>query len=130
MSVRRVTKGFTLLEVLVSFIIVSVLMVSAMQAMSGNLFAERNARDYQLAVLHGQSLLARLGNDLPLDSDHQGELAHDFTYEITLSDYQDPDSAYQALIENQLLLVHIVLRKADFEYELYTLRPKPLENQS
>lgn len=62
-SVRN-EHGFTLLEVLVAFAIMSVAMVAVMQAFSGGLDATRRTAAANDALASAQSLLDRVGTEL------------------------------------------------------------------
>lgn len=58
--------GFTLLEVLVAFAIMSVAMVAIMQAFSGGLDATRRTAAASEALATARSLLDRVGAELPV----------------------------------------------------------------
>lgn len=69
---RRRSDGFTLLEVLVGFVIIALAATIALQSSSLSIDATGKSRDAARAALHGRALLAELGITTPLN---EGESA-------------------------------------------------------
>lgn len=121
-------QGFTLLEVMVAFVVLGLLLGISFQVVTTSLNSQVKSTDYEIATMHAQSLLARIGNDIPLkDKVSNGELTHGFVYKISVKDYVDPDAGFNELTKGAFLLVEIQIVKADdnFEYSILTLRPNP-----
>lgn len=68
-------RGFSLLEVLVAFVILALVLGTLMQIFAGGLRNIGLASEYQQAVLLGQSKLAAVGIELPL---REGEFSGEF----------------------------------------------------
>ena len=69
---RRRSAGFTLLEVLVGFVIIALAATIVLQSSSLSIDATGKSRDATRAALHGRALLAELGITTPL---HEGKSA-------------------------------------------------------
>lgn len=59
--------GFTLIEVLVAFLIISLVLTVALDAAASGLRQMRAAQEVRIATMHAQSALARLGADIPIE---------------------------------------------------------------
>lgn len=59
--------GFTLIEVLVAFLIASLVLAAALDATASGLRQMRAAQDVRVATMLAESTLARLGADLPVE---------------------------------------------------------------
>ena len=59
-------EGFTLIEVLVAFTIVTILLGAAMRLFSNGLFATQQTRTYSEALLAAESSLDEIGSAIPL----------------------------------------------------------------
>ena len=59
--------GFTLIEVLVAFLIVSLVLAAALDATASGVRQMRAAQDVRTATMHAESILARLGADLAIE---------------------------------------------------------------
>lgn len=58
--------GFTLLEVLVAFTVLTLTLTAVLQIFSGGLRNSVTTRDYASALTLAQSQIARIGQDIPL----------------------------------------------------------------
>jgi prepilin-type N-terminal cleavage/methylation domain-containing protein len=63
---RQGEAGFTLIEVLVAFLIASLVLTAAVQTTAAGLRQMRAAGEVRVATMHAQSALARLGADIPV----------------------------------------------------------------
>jgi general secretion pathway protein I len=78
--------GFTLLEVLVAFVIASMALAVLFQGATEGLHGTDLAAHYQEALARAQSRMASLGRDLPVqDGDHQGEDGDGFHWHTRIS---------------------------------------------
>jgi general secretion pathway protein I len=101
-------KGFSLLEVLVAFAILSVSLGVLLQVFATGLRNTTLSEEYTLATLHAESLLAQLGTEIPLNEGIQeGQLDDTYAWRSTVVPYVaegvDPEMmdilAYQARVE-------------------------------
>lgn len=90
---KQSSRGFSLLEVLVAFVILALVLGVTMEIFSGGLRNVSRAGEYQQAVLLGQSKLASVGIETPLvESESSGELGPpDATYrwQLSIRPYRD-----------------------------------------
>lgn len=90
-ALRRVS-GFSLLEVLVAFVILAMVMGTLMQIFQGGLRNASLAGEYQQAVLLGQSKLATLGVELPLKpAELNGQFDSNFRWQMSIRPYIDTE---------------------------------------
>ena len=109
MSVRAVNRqgGFSLLEVLVAFAILSVSLGVLLQVFGTGLRNTALAEDYTLAVLRAESLLAAIGRETPLAAGvSQGRIDGKFSWRSTVEPYTDrtlignlPALPYRVVVE-------------------------------
>ena len=119
-------RGFTLLEVLMAFMIMGLLMGVGFQAISGALNGAMQSQEYDLSAMHAQSLLARLGADIDLSQQSEtGEFEDGFSWRVEMADYEDPDADVQAQLQDKLLRITITVSRAGHDVEFVTLRGKP-----
>ncbi len=87
--------GFSLLEVLVAFVVLTLVLTVLMQIFSGGIRNTNRASHYQQAVLLAKSKLAAVGIETPL---HVGETAgrFDSRYQWRLNIYPHEDDGLQA----------------------------------
>lgn len=83
------SRGFTLLEVLVAFVIFALSFSVVLEIIAGSMRSTVRARDYSEAALLAQSLMERVGSELPLEAGaFQGETEDGFTWVIEISDFE------------------------------------------
>ena len=87
---RKSNRGFSLLEVLVAFVILALVLGVLMQIFSGGLRNASRAGEYQHAVLLGQSKLASVGIEMPLkESESNGEFDDTYRWQVSIRPYLD-----------------------------------------
>ncbi|MDX8390451.1 MAG: type II secretion system protein, partial [Mariprofundaceae bacterium] len=64
-------RGFTLLEVLVSFVILALVLGVVLRIFSGSMQNAALLSNYERAVIHAGSHLARIGSDIPLEESRE-----------------------------------------------------------
>lgn len=89
-DINRSQQGFSLLEVLVAFVVLALAMGVLMQIFSGGLQNATRASETQQAVLLAQSKLAEVGAGLPLQAgDNGGEFDDSYRWQVSIRPYQD-----------------------------------------
>ena len=87
---RKSNRGFSLLEVLVAFVILALVLGVLMQIFSGGLRNASRAGEYQHAVLLGQSKLASVGIETPLkEGESNGEFDGTYRWQVSIRPYLD-----------------------------------------
>ncbi len=95
-------RGFTLIEVLLAFVIFALSFATVLEILSGSMRSTVRARDYSQAALLGQSLMDLVGTEIPLlEGSHGGETPDGFEWalEITYFEGQEEDSRTLELAE-------------------------------
>jgi general secretion pathway protein I len=103
--------GFTLLEVLVAFVIFALVFATTLQILSGSLRNVKRSAEYTQAALWAQSRLDAVGIDPPLESgQYQGEFDHDYSWELEIVPYEFNDDSGLILEEFPIDLFYVELR--------------------
>ncbi|CAN5495328.1 N/A [soil metagenome] len=90
-SKSRRNRGFSLLEVLVAFVILGLVLGSLMNIFSGGLRNVGRSGEYQRAVLLAQSKLASVGIETPLkESESNGEFDSTFRWQTSIRPFLEP----------------------------------------
>ena len=87
---RRSQTGFTLLELLLAFVVFSLSFATVLEILSGSMRNTVRARHYTEAALTAQSVMDQVGLEIPLETGTRlfGE-SGDYRWEIEISDYAD-----------------------------------------
>jgi len=82
--------GFTLLELLLAFLVFSLSFATVLEILTGSMRNTVRARQYTEAALTAQSVMDQVGLEIPLQAGFStsGE-SGDYRWEIELSDYAD-----------------------------------------
>ena len=90
----RKSGGFTLLEVLLAFVIFSISFAVVLQILSGSIRNTARSKQYTEVALIGQSIMDTVGLDIPLESGTQasGE-SGDYTWQMEIFDYVPAETA-------------------------------------
>jgi general secretion pathway protein I len=85
-------KGFSLLEVLVAFAILSITLGVLLQVFAGGLRNITLSEEYTYAVLHAESLLAAIGSEEPLaEGAEEGEIDGTYFWRLTVTPYLEEE---------------------------------------
>ncbi len=88
LGMHKYSRGFSLLEVLVAFVILALILGVLMQIFSGGLRNASRVDEYQQAVLLGQSKLASVGIETPLKaSESNGEFNAVYRWQVSIRPY-------------------------------------------
>jgi general secretion pathway protein I len=91
---RRSQQGFSLLEVLVAFVILALALGALMEIFSGALRNVSRSEEYQRAVLLAQSKLAAVGIETPLaEGETDGEFDSNYRWRLSIKPFQEPPAA-------------------------------------
>ncbi len=96
---KNFSRGFSLLEVLVAFVILGLVLGTLMEIFSGGLRNVSRAGEFQRAVLLGQSKLASVGIEMPLkEGESSGEFDANYRWQVSIRPYMDSqmEAAQQA----------------------------------
>jgi general secretion pathway protein I len=87
---NRRDRGFTLLELLLAFVVFALSFATVLEILSGSMRNTVRAREYTEAALTAQSVMDQVGLEIPLQAGFSaaGE-AGDYSWEIELFDYAD-----------------------------------------
>ena len=81
--------GFTLLEVLLAFVIFALSFAVILEILSGSMLSTTRARTYSEAALLAQSLVDMVGTDIPLEEGSMaGEAPGGYDWVLSISLYQ------------------------------------------
>jgi len=103
---RRASAGFSLLELLVAFVILALTLSVMMRIFSGGLRNVGLADDYSRATLLAESRLAELGVQ-PVEGEAEGEFDQKFRWRSTIRPWVSDDTDAQG-VEAQPLPVRLV----------------------
>jgi general secretion pathway protein I len=96
---RHGARGFTLLEVLLAFVIFAMSFATVLEILGGSMRSAMRARDYTEAALLAQSLSDMVGVEIPLaEGSMAGEAPGGYRWQVTLSPYQ-PQSPEDRTLE-------------------------------
>jgi len=86
----KANHGFTLLEVLLAFVVFALSFTMVLQILSGSMRNTMRAREYTEAALVAQSVMDQLGLELPIEQgvNYFGE-SGDYQWEIDIGLYED-----------------------------------------
>jgi len=83
------SKGFTLLEVLLAFVIFALSFATVLEVLAGSMRSTTRARTYSEAALLGQSLIDIVGTDIALEeSSLAGDAPGGYDWQMNISAYQ------------------------------------------
>jgi len=85
-------RGFTLLEVLLAFVIFSISFAVVLQIISGSIRNTMRSKQYTEVALIAQSVMDTVGLDIPLESGSEasGE-AGDYSWQLLIYEYEQPE---------------------------------------
>lgn len=80
--------GFTLLEVLLAFVVFALSFATVLEILSGSMRSSVRAREYSEAALLAQSLMDQVGTEFPLlDGIHQGDAPGGFAWTVDVTEF-------------------------------------------
>ncbi|KAA9130772.1 type II secretion system protein [Marinihelvus fidelis] len=92
MRSRQQQSGFTLLEVLLAFVIFALSFATVLEIVGGSVRSTVRARDYSEAALTAQSIMELVGTEIPLaPGGYQGETDDGFRWTVDVFDFEPMD---------------------------------------
>lgn len=93
--------GFTLIEVIIAFMIVSISLVMVMRLFSAGLKASRATCDYTIAVVYAKDKMEELSSDPVEDS---GEFEDGFVWRSEVETYKEPEEGPFNLLKFKVIV--------------------------
>jgi general secretion pathway protein I len=117
--------GFTLLELLLAFVVFALGFATVLEILSGSLRNTVRARHYSEAALTAQSLMDQVGLEMPLESGYSdnGE-AGEYEWELNVSDYVDTSENAHSVELAELTSIQLL------QVDLYISWGKPPREQT
>ena len=100
MTGLRTSKGFTLLEVLLAFVVFALSFATVLEILAGSMRNTVRAREFTEAALTAQSVMDQLGLDFPVEQGaaYSGE-SGDYQWEVDIYLYEDvAENAHSVLL--------------------------------
>ena len=105
----RGSKGFTLLEVLLAFVVFALSFTAVLEILTGSMRNTVRAREYTEAALIAQSVMDQLGLDIPVEqgANYSGE-SGDYQWEINIGMYEDVEENTQSVELGELTGIELL----------------------
>lgn len=105
----RASNGFTLLEVLLAFVVFALSFTTVMEILSGSMRNTVRAREYTEAALVAQSVMDQLGLDLALEqgANYFGE-SGDYQWELSIDPYEDVEENANSIVLAELTGIELL----------------------
>jgi general secretion pathway protein I len=94
----RGSRGFTLLEVLLAFVVFALSFAVVLEILGGSMRNSVRAREYTEAALLGQSLMDLVGTEIPIEEGgRDGEMPGGYRWRMDISPYVPDDDDVRTL---------------------------------
>jgi general secretion pathway protein I len=105
----RASKGFTLLEVLLAFVVFALSFTAVLEILTGSMRNTVRAREYTEAALVAQSVMDQLGLDIPVEqgANYSGE-SGDYQWELNIGMYEDVEENTQSVELGELTGIELL----------------------
>ncbi len=105
----RSSNGFTLLEVLLAFVVFALSFTIVMEILSGSMRNTVRAREYTEAALIAQSVMDQLGLDLALEqgANYVGE-SGDYQWQLSVDPYEDVEENANSMVLAELTGIELL----------------------
>ncbi len=118
--------GFTLIEVIVSFAIVSLTFVLIMQLFAGGLQASKASCDYTRAVVHAKDKMEELSAN---PEDGSGKFEDGYAWSAEIETYKEPEESSYSLKKIKVIVTWSEARQRERSLELVSLKAVESEDQ-
>ena len=105
----RANNGFTLLEVLLAFVVFALSFTAVLEILSGSMRNTVRAREYTEAALIAQSVMDQLGLELPVEqgANYSGE-SGDYQWELNIGLYEEVEENTQSVVLGELTGIELL----------------------
>ena len=105
----RASNGFTLLEVLLAFVVFALSFTAVLEILSGSMRNTVRAREYTEAALIAQSVMDQLGLELPVEqgANYSGE-SGDYQWELNIGLYEEVEENTQSVVLGELTGIELL----------------------
>jgi general secretion pathway protein I len=91
-------RGFTLLELLLAFVVFALSFATVLEILSGSMRNTVRARHYTEAALTAQSVMDQVGLEIPLEAGYSADgESGDYRWEIDIFAYEDATEGFNAV---------------------------------
>ena len=101
--------GFSLLEVLVAFVLLSTVVTVLLQVFAGGLRNLKVADEYAMAVVLAESRIAEVGRVVPLEPGDTEVEWKDFRWQTSIREFELPESPTQGIAAPALFSVSVTV---------------------
>ena len=113
---RRSSSGFTLLEVMLAFVIFALSFATVLEIMAGSMRSVRRASDDTQVALFAQSIMDQVGIEIPLEEGGFSGVGMDrFEWQLDIYPYDSGDDYTQELAELSGVELYQVALDIDWE---------------
>lgn len=123
-NIRSCSRGFTLLEVIIAFTILSVSLVMVMQLFSAGLRASRASCDYTRAVIYAKDIMEEMSGN---STQNSGEFDDGYSWETEIEPYMEDEEGIPNLLKVKVRVFWDDVRRNPKSLELVSLRA--MENE-
>ena len=105
----RSSNGFTLLEVLLAFVVFALSFTAVLEILSGSMRNTVRAREYTEAALIAQSVMDQLGLELTVEqgANYSGE-SGDYQWELNIGLYEEVEENTQSVVLGELTGIELL----------------------
>ena len=105
----RASNGFTLLEVLLAFVVLALSFTAVLEILSGSMRNTVRAREYTEAALIAQSVMDQLGLELTVEqgANYSGE-SGDYQWELNIGLYEEVEENTQSVVLGELTGIELL----------------------
>ena len=118
-NIKSCSRGFTLIEVIVAFTILSVSLVMVMQLFSAGLKASRASCDYTRAVIYAKDIMEEISGS---PEDESGEFEDGFIWETEVMPYEDSEGIVENILQIKVKVSWADVLRRDKTIELVSLK--------
>jgi prepilin-type N-terminal cleavage/methylation domain-containing protein len=118
------SRGFTLMEIIVSMAIMATAVTVLIQLFGGAMLSGSLSKDYSEAVRLAGNVLERALNDDELNADYEksGSIDEGFTWQVEADEYILPEFSQEIETPMKTLLVVATVRWAEKKIDLWSLK--------
>jgi prepilin-type N-terminal cleavage/methylation domain-containing protein len=118
------SKGFTLMEIIVSMAIMATAVTVLIQLFGGAMLSASLSKDYSEAVRLAGNVLEKALNDDDLDADYEksGSIDEGYSWQVEVDEYLLPEFSQEIKSPMKIVLIVATVRWAEKRIELSSLK--------